>query len=395
VLPRHKLEPALKSGTIGSAWNLSTPPSELAGLGPFVLSAYSPGQRLVFARNPRYWRKDAAGAALPYLDRLTLDVVSEENTELLRLTSGQSDMTISEVPSEAYATVKRAADAGQLWLYDLGVAYDPDAFWLNLKPGALASDPRAAWLQRDELRRAISMAVDRQVFADTVFLGAGLPVYGPITPANKKWYSPDVPRTPHDPAAARALLASIGLTDRDGDGMLEDAQNMPARFSIVTQKGRPSLERGVAVIRDELKKIGIVVDIVALDGGVVIQQILSGKYDAVYFHPFVNDPDPANSLDFWLSSGGAHFWNIGQKTPATEWERRIDELMLRQAQSADERERKRLFDEVQKIFAEHLPAVYFVASHIFAAASTRVTNVTPVVLRPQLLWSPDSVAVVH
>jgi peptide/nickel transport system substrate-binding protein len=395
VLPRHKLESSLKSGTLAEAWNLSTPPSELAGLGPFVLSAYSPGQRLVFARNPRYWRKDAAGAALPYLDRLTIDIVPEENTELLRLASGQSDMTISEVPSEAYATVKRAADAGQLRLYDLGAALDPDAFWLNLKPGAFASDPRAAWLQRDELRRAISMAVDRQAFADTVFLGAGLPVYGPITSANKKWYSPDVPRPPYDPAGAKALLASIGLTDRNGDGLLEDAHNTPARFTIVTQKGRPSLERGVSVIRDELKKIGIVVDIVALDGGAVIQQIMSGKYDAVYFHPFLTDTDPASSPDFWLSSGSVHFWNIGQKTPATEWERRVDELMLRQAQSGDERERKRLFDDVQKIFAEHLPAIYFVASHIFAAASTRVTNVTPAVLRPQLLWSPDTVAVVR
>ena len=71
------------------------------------------------------------------------------------------------------------------------------------------------------------MAVDRQLFADTVFLGAALPVYGPITPANKKWFSPDAPQTPHDPAGARALLASIGLTDRNGDGMLEDASQTP------------------------------------------------------------------------------------------------------------------------------------------------------------------------
>ena len=395
VLPRHKLEPALKNGTLGDAWNLATPPSELVGLGPFVLSAYSPGQRLVFVRNPRYWRKDAAGAALPYLDRLTIDIVPEENTELLRLASGQSDMTTSEVPSEAYATVKREADAGKLRLFDLGVGYDPDAFWLNLKPGAFGSDSRAAWLQSDELRRAISMAVDRQLFADTVFLGAGVPVYGPVTPANTKWYSPDTPRTPYDPAGAKALLASIGLTDRNGDGVLDDAANQPVRFTIVTQKGRPSLERGVSVIRDELKKLGILVDIAALDAGTVIHQIMTGKYDAVYFNPTLTDTDPGGSPDFWLSSGGLHFWDIGQKTPATEWERRIDALMIRQMQVADEQERKRLFDDVQKIFAEHLPALYFVAPHIFAAGSTRITNVTPSVSRPQLLWSPDTVAVVH
>lgn len=393
VLPRHKLEPAFKAGKLASAWGLSTPASEIAGLGPFVLSTYSPGQRMVFERNPHYWRKDGDGMPLPYLDRLALEVVPDENTQLLRLGSGASDMMISEVPAESYATVKRAADEGKLRLYDLGVGFEPDAFWLNLKPGAFASDRRAAWIQRDELRRAISMAVDRQLFADTVFLGAGVPVYGPITPANKKWYSPEAPRTLHDPAGAQSLLATMGLVDRDSDGMLEDSRDTPVRFTILTQKGRPRLERGVAVIRDELKAIGIAVDVVALDGGAVIQQILSGKFEAVYFNAYLTDTDPAGSPDFFLSSGSTHFWNIGQKTPATPWEGQIDELMARQMQSLDEAERKRLFAEVQKVFAEHLPVIYFVAPRVFAAASRRVTNVTPAVQRPQLLWSPDTVAV--
>ena len=238
------------------------------------------------------------------------------------------------------------------------------------------------------------MAVDRQLFADTVFLGAAVPVYGPITPANKKWFSPDAPRTPHDPGGARALLASIGLTDRNGDGMLEDASRAPARFTLVTQKGRPRLERGVSVIRDELKKIGIAVDVVALDATAVIEQIMSGEVRSRSTSAsYMSGTDPASSPDFWLSSGSAHLWNIGQKTPATAWEGRIDELMTRQMQSADEAERKRLFDEVQKIFAEHLPAIYFAAPRMFAAASARVINVTPAVQRPQLLWSPDTVAV--
>jgi peptide/nickel transport system substrate-binding protein len=393
VLPRHKLEAALKNGSIRTAWGLSTPPSDLVGSGPFLLREYVPGQRIVFARNPQYWRRDAGGAPLPYLDRVIVDIVPDDNTQLLRLESGQSDMMLSEVPADAYATIKRAADAKTLRLYDLGVGLDAHALWFNLKPGSLAADSRAAWLQRDELRRAISLAVDRRLVADTVFLGAGLPVYGPITPANKRWYWSDTPQTPHDPATAKKLLSSIGLADRNGDGVLEDARGRPARFTLLTQKGRTSLERGAAVIRDELKKIGVIVDIAALDGGAVIHQITSSKYDAVYFNPTLSDTDPAGNADFWLSSGNSHFWNFAQKTPATDWEREIDELIGRQMQSADDRERKRLFDTVQKIFAEHLPAIYFVAPRIFAASSMRVRNVTPAVKVPQLFWSPDTVAV--
>ena len=69
--------------------------------------------------------------------------------------------------------------------------------------------------------------------------------------------------------------------------------------------------------------------------------------------------------------------------------------MARQIASSDEAERKTLYDEVQKIFAEHQPIVYFVAPRIYVAHSARVINLTPAEFRPQLLWRPDTVAVVH
>jgi len=393
ILPRHKLEPALKSGALKSAWGLATPPAALAGLGPFVLSAYRPGERLVFVRNDHYWRRDSAGAALPYLDRLTLDVVPDENTQLLRMESGQSDMTSSQLPAEAYAPLKRAADEGRARLYDLGPAFYPDFLWFNLKPGAFASDARGSWLQREELRRAISMAVDRRLFTDTVFLGAAVPVFGPVSPANKRWYWEGTPAVPHDPQQAKVLLASIGLTERGDDGILRDRTGTPARFTVLTQKGRPPFERGVAVIRDELRKIGLTVDVVSLEGNALIQQIYSGKYDAMYFNAFPSDSDPALTPDFWVSSGSAHFWNPEQKAPATDWEKQIDQLMHALTVSTDMTERKRAFDDVQRVFVEHQPAIYFAAPRIFVGSSTRVGNVTPVVTRPQLLWSPDTLTV--
>jgi peptide/nickel transport system substrate-binding protein len=393
ILPRHKLEQTLKAGTFIKAWGLDTPPSEMPGLGPFILERYIPGQRLVFARNPKYFAKAPDGGALPYLDRLVVEVIPDQSAELLRLESGQLDMMTGAIAPEAYAPLKRAADQGRVKLLDLGVSRNADGLWFNLKPGALGADPRAAWLQKDELRRAISMAVDRKVVADTVFLGAGVPVYGPETPANKQWYWEGTPQTPHDPAAAKALLATIGLADRDGDGLLEDAKNRPARFTLLTQKGRPNLERAVAVVRDQLKTIGLTVDVVLLDAPAVIDMLLNAKYDALYWNLDKSDLDPAINPDFWFTSGTSHAWNLQQPAPATEWERRIDELMRRQIASADAAERKRLYDDVQKIFAEHAPIVYFVAPRIYVAHSARVTNLTPAEAPPQLLWRPETVAI--
>ena len=66
---------------------------------------------------------------------------------------------------------------------------------------------------------------------------------------------------------------------------------------------------------------------------------------------------------------------MAQKTPATDWERRIDELMAKQIATPDDNERKRLFDEVQRVFVEHEPVVYFAAPRVYVAVSSRVTNV--------------------
>ena len=115
-------------------------------MGPFVITEYVPGQRLVFARNLRYWRRDASGTPLPYLDRVTMEIVPNQDSELLQLEAGQLDMTASEMRPEDYAPLKRAADAGRVQLFDLGVGYEPDSFWFNLKPGAFDHDPRGAWL---------------------------------------------------------------------------------------------------------------------------------------------------------------------------------------------------------------------------------------------------------
>ncbi|MDP1569239.1 MAG: ABC transporter substrate-binding protein [Vicinamibacterales bacterium] len=393
IAPRHLLGDAAAAGTLAEAWTASTPPGEMAGLGPFMLVRYEPGQRLVFDRNPRYWRTDGRGEALPYLDRLVLDIVPDQNAELLRLESGQIDMVQQHLRPEDLSAARTLATAGRLRLLELGVGLDPDAFFFNLRPAKWASDPRAAWMPRAEFRHAISHAVDREAFANTVFLGAAVPVHGPITPGNKTWFSPNVPRYGYDQARARALLEGLGLTLNAATGFAEDAAGTRARFSVLTYSGNTQLMRGAEVLREDLRAIGVEMDIVPLEPNALIQRMLSGDFDAIYFNYFATDTDPAMSKDFWLSSGSAHVWHIGQATPATDWERTIDDLMTRQAASLDHEERVRLFNDVQRIFAEQLPVIYFAAPRLFIGVSSRVTHYTAGPIRPQLLWSPDSLAV--
>jgi peptide/nickel transport system substrate-binding protein len=393
ILPRHKLEAALNAGTFATAWDSKTPLTEIVGTGPFVLREYQPGQRVVLDRNARYWRKAADGQALPYLDRLVLEMVPEQNAEVLRLQSGAVDLSYNELRTEDYVTARRGEEEGRLKVIELGVGPDPDAFWFCLKPEVKKADPRFAFVQRAEFRQALSHAVDREAFAETAFLGAAVPIWGPVTPGNRVWFWPDVPRYPHDVARARELLKGLGLEDRNGNGIVEDGKGTEARFTVITQRGIGSYERGMAVVRDAVKDVGVALDIAPLEFGAMIQRMLKCDYDAIYMRPLFTDLDPAGNMDFWLSSGSTHFWNLEQKSPATEWERRIDTLMLEQASSLDPERRRQQFNAVQKILAENLPVLYFAAPRLYAAHNARIMGVVPSVMRPPILWNADSLSV--
>ncbi len=393
ILPRHKLEGALSAGNFAQSWNAATPPGDMAGMGPFQLVRYDAGQRLVFARNPNYWRKADDGKALPYLDEVVMEIVPDQSVELLRLQGGQADMFQYALRPEDIATLRPLVDQKRVSLIELGVTTDPDVFFLNLRDRHWAKDPRRAWITRREFRQAISHAIDREAFADAIYLGAAVPVWGPVTPGNKEWFSPNVPRYPYSVDQARAKLAEIGLTNRDADEWLEDEHGTEARFTLLTYRGNQVMERESAMLRDELRKVGVAVDVVPLETNALIDRMLRGDFESILFNYAATDLDPAISRDFWLSSGAAHVWNMAQAAPATPWEKEIDSLMAQQTATLDQAERRRLFAEVQRVFGEQVPALYFVAPRLYMGVSSRTLNLTPSVLRPQLLWSADTIAV--
>jgi peptide/nickel transport system substrate-binding protein len=393
IFPRHKLEGALKEGTFAKVWNTGTAPSEIVGMGPFVLREYKTGERLVFDRNPNYWRTAPDGQKLPYLDRLVLQFIPEQNAELLALQAGTTDLTQSELRPDDYVPVRRAEQEGKLTLIEGGVGPDADAFWFCLDPAQKKGDRRQAFVQKREFRQALSHAVDREEFAHTVFLGEAVPIWGPITPGNKPWFTPNLPRYSYDLARARDLLKSIGLEDRNGNGVVETADGVEARFTVMTQRGIAYYERGVAVIKEQAAKIGVALDAAPLEFPTMIDRLLKCQYEAVYMRPTFSSLDPAGNLDFWLSSGSTHFWHMAQKTPATEWEARIDAIMHEQATTIDPARRRELFIDAQRILAENLPVLYFAAPRLYFAHSRRTMGVLPSVMRPPILWNADSLSV--
>ena len=223
ILPRHKLEAALNAGTLAKAWDVSTPPADIVG--PRARSCSrrtSPASGWCSCATRATGARTSGGARLPVLDRLTLEIVPDQNAEVLALQTGQIDFTQTEVRPEDYATLKRAADAGKLTIADLGVGLDADSFWLNLRPGRPAVDEASLAAAQRTPARHLARGRSPGVRRDGVPRRGGARSTGRSRRATSAGMRPTCPQPTYDPAEAKRLLAGLGLADRNGDGMLED-----------------------------------------------------------------------------------------------------------------------------------------------------------------------------
>ncbi len=392
ILPKHRLELLYRRGAFASAWGLSTPAAEIVGAGPFRLKEYVPGQRTVLVRNPHYWKRDAQGNPLPYLEEITFLIVPDRNTRLLRFQQGELDMLAPLSPEEA-ARVQPQVEAGTLRLFDLGPSLISEVLWFNLNPHAPIDPLRRSWFQDVRFRQAISLAIDRQALVEVVFSGRATPVWGPVPPSSP-WYNPKIRTYPYDPSGARALLSEMGLADRNGDGLLEDPQGRPVTFTVVTTAANPLRERIGLMIQEDLRKVGLRVQIVPLEAKSLLARIeRTFDYEAGLLGLALGDTDPSALNNILPSWGTSHWWNPRQKRPSTEWEQRIDALMNEQMRTFDPLRRKALFDEVQQIMSEQVPFIYLVARDLIVAAKATIGNLKPGLLPDFLLWNAEQLYV--
>ena len=166
-------------------------------------------------------------------------------------------------------------------------------------------------------RRAVAHAVDRRSISNIVYFGMAEPLYGPIPPANKKWYCEDVVRYEYDLDKSRSLLEDAGLRDRDGDGIREDGKGHPLHFTLLTNAGNKERIAVANVILDDLAKIGIKMTLAPTESNAMVTRIRETfDYDAILFGLTGGiPPDPIMSANVFKSSGRTHFWYPGAAAP--------------------------------------------------------------------------------
>jgi peptide/nickel transport system substrate-binding protein len=383
MLPRHLLQKAYQDGTLAQAWSLATPPDQIAGLGPFRLKEYVPGQRVTLERNPYYWKADAKGNRLPYLDDLTFLVVASEDAEAIRFQSGDTDL-ISRLNSENYALLAKDQESRGYRLEDLGPGLEYNFVLFNLNDDTAGRLPDVArkqsWFRDVKFRQAVSAAIDRAGIVRLVYQGRGTPLWTQVTPGNKLWLNSRIPRPPQSLSRARELLQSAGFNWSKED-KLQDRSGQIVEFSILSSSSNSQRMQIANIIQQDLAKLGMQVSVAPLEFRTFVQRVTeTHEYEAAVMGLLSGDVDPNPEMNVWMSSGATHLWNLGEKQPATTWEADIDKLMEQQAVTLNFQERKKLYDRVQEIVAEQLPLICVASPNILVGSKKGLGNFRPAIL---------------
>lgn len=395
ILPRHILEPRVKDGTLLDAWSINTAinnPREFVGLGPFLLESYRPGERIVFYRNPNYWKRDSAGQRLPYIERIVTRIVGDANASNVAFARGLTDA--EGIQADNVTWISRAAETFDFTIHDLGPSSATSFVWFNLQPG---NDPdgrpyvaphKQKWFRDLRFRQAVSYAVNRQGIVDGVFAGRATPLHGYVSPKNRNWFNPDIRRFDYAPDRASALLAEAGFTLR-GD-RLHDADGNPVEFSLMTNNNNSLRTEMATVFAENMAALGIRVELQFIDFNTIVRRTSeSFNYEGALLGLGGGAPDPYASKDILMSDGRLHFWQPQQVSPATAWEARIDELMRDIGREFDPAKRRAAFFEVQAIMAEQQPIIFLVTSNEYVGLRNRWQNVQPTPLGG-VLWNLEA-----
>jgi peptide/nickel transport system substrate-binding protein len=357
---------------------------EKAVAGPFEVGEYKPGAYVLLRRNPNYWKHDADGRALPYLDSIRLDIQQNRETELLRFRRGEIDL-VNKLDPEMY---DRLAGEMPHAVVDAGPSLDWETVFFNQVGTAPMPDYKRRWFRSSDFRRAISEGIRRDDIVRIVYKGHARAAAGPVSVANRFWLNPAVKPASGSEAAAMALLAHAGF-HQSGNALL-DADGNKVEFSMITNAGNKLHERMLALIQQDLARLGIRLNVVVLDFPSLIERISrTFDYESVLMAFTGIDLDPSAQMNIWVSSAANHQWNPNQKAPATAWEAELDKLMAAQNAAQDRTKRKAYFDRVQQIVADQAPLLFLVNPNLLSAVSPSVKNVTPAVLSPQIFWNAE------
>jgi peptide/nickel transport system substrate-binding protein len=374
--PRHIYEPAKARGgaqALRDLFNVATDPKTIPSVGELFLVEYTPGLRLVYKRNPDYWRKDAKGVSIPYYEEKITLIIPDHNTQLLMFRAGQIDSCMLN-PDDLEVFVNQNNGSYSVF-YAEGTPGAP--LWTFNQNPVNKGTPQYEWFTQKEFRQAMSCLLNRVRINVQAYRGLADPKIS-IFPDSNPYYNPAITMPYlYNPQRAKTLLASIGIKP-DSGGIMRYKDNRAIEFNLSVQAENQIHNDIAMIISDELSKVGIKANISPVDFQLQADQMLKTfDWDSTIVHLSSANIFPGQGSDIWLSSGNLHVWYPRQTEPATEWEARIDHLHSEGRYTVDTGKAWKIWDEFQSTLLEECPLIYLLSNRSFWALQNRwdFTNV--------------------
>ena len=314
------------------------------GTGPFKLKEWRPAEYTVVEAFDGHFR------GRPNIDLFREDIVPEASVRAIALRSGQSDSPVW--PLLAEDNLRLEADTNYVTYRTSSVAVNH--FPINTELPQF-SDKR--------VRQAMMHAIDRQRLIDDVFRGTAAVAQTNLSPSLQFWHNRSAKQYPYDPARARTLLEEAGW--RVGPGGVRVKDNVRLSFTCAVITGDRARRPEAEIVQQDLAAVGIEMRIVERPVATILEQLPKGQMDASLFNWTYGggngEPDASTTL------------KSGQPRNFSRWKNaRVDELLAAGLREVDPNKRKRIYNEIQAIFAEEVPFLYIMYWDWFNIFTKRV-----------------------
>ncbi|MDX2255220.1 MAG: ABC transporter substrate-binding protein [Pseudanabaenaceae cyanobacterium bins.39] len=409
ILPKHILESTVSSDPAQpnqklkflETWTLTTPVNQLVGSGAYLIEEYRPSQRIIYKPNPYYWKKDH-----PRIKRVVMQIVESPDTALLSFRS--KDLDMYRLRGEDFQLLKKFEKRDRFKIYNAGPATGQAFMMFNLNKGRnpktnvpFVEPIKSKWFNDVNFRRAIAYALNREAMITNLSRGLAQTQNSPVSIPSPYFFPPEQGLKVYDyqPQKSKELLLQAGYK-YNADQQLLDPEGNPVRFTLMLPAGSRVALGGM--IKDDLEKIGMKVDLNPVDFRIITDKLDNSKQWDVAILGFTGGAEPNSAVNLWNPEGDSHMFNkgpVGDEPPfpgreVADWEKRIHEIMIRGAREIDEDKRKQIYAEYQQLVQEQLPLIHLIMPLYLVAVSDRVENAQPTSLAGSTgvvgaLWNLD------
>ncbi len=386
IAPKHVFIRAVEKGSefFETFLSTNTNPKDFVISGAFKLKEYVPAQRVVYERNPNYYFINKNNEKLPYLDKLIYLIVGDLNNEVLKFEAKEID-TINLQGSKV-ARYKAMEANSDYTMHNLGPDTGTMYLAVNLnnrkndKGDYYVNPKKQIWFQDVNFRRAIDLVVDRKNIVLNIANGIGAPLFTAES-LNSIFLNTDLKPYDKNSEEARNLLKKSGFY-WDKNGKLYDKFSNRVEFDMLTNAGNTEREAIGVMIKQDLEDLGMKVNFKPIEFNSLVNKLVNTlDWDAVIMG-FTGSPiEPNGGKNVMMSDGTLHVYNMrlpkDKNSKRYDFEKRVDELFVNGALVTKFEERKKYYDEYQKIIYNEKPFIYIYAPTRIVAIRNKFKNIFP------------------